>query len=872
MKSVVGRDYLGRATYHGIVRYFNEFGGSALQFAPSSPTNVRATTAAGGDMTVAWSAPPADAVNANRDINSGANGYAATGYNVYVSRNGYGFELLGSTTSTSFTVPAAALDGNAYYFRVAATNAGGESPASVVVGARKNGSGGGGGTNRILVVNGFDRNDSTLSPTVSASINYNPPSTGTASTYTRVWRQHINTFDYAVQAGEAIEAFAAGGVALGFDSAQNENVTNGQVNLANYQTVIWLSGEESTVHETFSTAEQNAVTSFLNGGGRLFVSGAEIGWDLDRATGPADADRSFYNSVLRADHAADDAGGYTASGAAGSIFDGISLSFDNGTTSYNTETPDRLNAANGSTVAMNYTGNGSGGAAIQYSAGPTGPRVVNMGFPFETITTASNRNLVMARVLTFFETPATSSVAPGTPDLVAASDTGSSSADNLTNRDNSSPGTTLQFLVSGTVAGAAVTVYADGVAIGGATATGTSTTVTTNGTADLADGVRAITARQTETGKSQSSASAALNVTIDTVAPTVDVVDVSPDPRPNGVDAVTVNFSQAVTGFNVTDLMLVRHNVPIAIGAAQAPETTDNLSFTVPNLLSLTSSSGNYWFAVDAPNAGITDLAGNALAATASDNWVHSLPSWLTPANAFVATWNSLTKALTVTGAATITADPGPADLPSVAVSGPSARLGILPGPTAAAVRLATLNVSNGGVAWLTAFGAAPQAANRHVLVVENAGGLSVTGAGSKLDLNDNAAVLRGTSLWTAQALVNAGFDGATWAGDGIISGVSAASPDGPTAVGYASGAQLGVTTFQGVADIAAGDVLLRHTYHGDTNLDGLVNTDDIINVLAAGKLDQDLPATWFEGDFTFDGRATTDDIIQLLAGGMLDE
>jgi len=75
-------------------------------------------------------------------------------------------------------------------------------------------------------------------------------------------------------------------------------------------------------------------------------------------------------------------------------------------------------------------------------------------------------------------------------------------------------------------------------------ASGTTTTITTSGTLDLLDGMHSITARQTDTpsGNTESVNSGALTVTIDTAAPTADVVDVSPDPRSVGVSAIAVNF------------------------------------------------------------------------------------------------------------------------------------------------------------------------------------------------------------------------------------------------------------------------------------------------------------------------------------------
>jgi hypothetical protein len=296
-----------------------------------------------------------------------------------------------------------------------------------------------------------------------------------------------------------------------------------------------------------------------------------------------------------------------------------------------------------------------------------------------------------------------------------------------------------------------------------------------------------------------------------------------------------------------------------------------------------TDPSGNATFSVVVPVAVAT---GEPVSATATSTTAGSanntsefsapvtatasagLPAWLAPGSA--ATWNAAGKQLTVTGSATIIADPG-SDLPLVTATGAAALLTISPGTSATVVHLGALNLSGGAVARLTAFGTPPQnAAARHTLVIET-NGLTVTGPGSKLDLTDNAAVLRNTSLSTVQGLVTRGNDGGAWTGGGITSGVAAADPTGPLAVGYASAAQLAASSFQGVGGLSPGDALLRLTYDGDTNLNGLVNTDDILNILSAGKLDQGVPATWFEGDFTFDQRANTDDILAILSGGRLD-
>jgi hypothetical protein len=252
-----------------------------------------------------------------------------------------------------------------------------------------------------------------------------------------------------------------------------------------------------------------------------------------------------------------------------------------------------------------------------------------MGFPFEMINSAANRNAVMARVLGFFETAI--SPAPGTPDLLAATDTRINN-DDVTNRDNSSAAKNLQFSVPGVTQGATVTVYADGVAIGSAVAgAGGMVTITTNGTIDLADGSRAITARQLVPGQSESAASSALAVTIDTTGPTGDVVDITPDPRPDGVGSIQIVFSEPVFNLMLSDLRLERTTDPSGsnlLTSSQTLTTSDGITFTLGNLAGITATPGTYMLRIAGSITHVvTDAAGNALAGPASDTWTVTPPA-----------------------------------------------------------------------------------------------------------------------------------------------------------------------------------------------------------------------------------------------------
>ena len=178
-------------------------------------------------------------------------------------------------------------------------------------------------------------------------------------------------------------------------------VVSNFVRMTNYYAAYWILGEESTTNETFSTAEQSLVQAFLTNGGCLFVSGSELGWDLG-ALGSA-ADTAFLTNCLRTAYAADSSGTNRATGASGTIFDGLgTLQFDNGSGStYKVDYPDVFRSQAGSVTAMVYGSSSSGanGAAIQFS---NTWRTVVLGFPFETIMDASYRTNVMKRVLDFF--------------------------------------------------------------------------------------------------------------------------------------------------------------------------------------------------------------------------------------------------------------------------------------------------------------------------------------------------------------------------------------------------------------------------------------------------------------------------------------
>jgi len=112
------------------------------------------------------------------------------------------------------------------------------------------------------------------------------------------------------------------------------------------------------------------------------------------------------------------------------------------------------------------------------------------------------------------------------------------------------------------------------------------------------------------------------NFTIDTAVPTADVVDVTPDPRTDAVGSIAIFFSEAAYGLDLADLTLTRDGGANLLTGGETLSTADNVTWTLGNLSGITQTAGTYLLTLAAAGWGITDLAGNALAADASDTWL----------------------------------------------------------------------------------------------------------------------------------------------------------------------------------------------------------------------------------------------------------
>jgi T5SS/PEP-CTERM-associated repeat protein/autotransporter-associated beta strand protein len=119
------------------------------------------------------------------------------------------------------------------------------------------------------------------------------------------------------------------------------------------------------------------------------------------------------------------------------------------------------------------------------------------------------------------------------------------------------------------------------------------------------------------------------------------------------------------------------------------------------------------------------------------------------------------------------------------------------------------------------------------------------------LDLTDNKLALTATPADQLRAFL---------LGGNVFSSLAAADPQSRYAIGYATAAQLGLSSWADTP-VNPPDLLATMTLKGDANLDGTLNADDyaLLDRSYARSLTN---AHWSDGDFNYDGQITSADYL----------
>ena len=288
------------------------------------------------------------------------------GYRLYNSTDGVKWNLAMNESTLHNKFISVPLKNSSLMFRVASVLRGNSSVESYWSNALS--AGNFSKTKRILIIDGFER------------------STGS-------WRGAGHIF--ATRYGNALSKNK-----ISFESVKNSQLNNSRFAFSNYNAIYFILGDESTEHETFSATEQLFVQQYLESGGKIFVSGSEIGWDLFEKGTPSD--KNFYTNYLKAVYKSDDALSLFVNGVSSSIFKNHGFKIGQ---SFEEDYPDEIDATGGSTICFQY--NNLKGAGIIYN-GKFGSSIKNgkliyLAFPLESTASDTSFNLVINSSLQFFD-------------------------------------------------------------------------------------------------------------------------------------------------------------------------------------------------------------------------------------------------------------------------------------------------------------------------------------------------------------------------------------------------------------------------------------------------------------------------------------
>ena len=179
-------------------------------------------------------------------------------------------------------------------------------------------------------------------------------------------------------------------------SCSSKTVENGEVNLSKYALIDLLLGNEKNdgyslyYYKTFKPALRQQVTKYLNGRGKLFVSGSYLASDMQ---GSDEQDWLRNNLKIMYDGANTD--NYNP------IVSGMGMSFDVYRTvneqHYGAYTPDNILPADNAFSVLTYSDGHTAGVAYK----GTDNCVFTLSFPFECIKDAATRNSIMKGIVSY---------------------------------------------------------------------------------------------------------------------------------------------------------------------------------------------------------------------------------------------------------------------------------------------------------------------------------------------------------------------------------------------------------------------------------------------------------------------------------------
>jgi len=204
----------------------------------------------------------------------------------------------------------------------------------------------------------------------------------------------------------SIENVFSGTVGIVYPNALNLSAV-----MDNFQMIAWSAGD---VLPVFHPDEVDALQTYLDGGGKLFINGQDVGQDIFGTGGQSQFAQSFYNNYLHASFVGAGSG-YLINGIASDpITNGMSFVLN-----FNIypplPSPDNIAPFDGNASSIFTYLSGPNVAGIKAAANDY--KVVYFGFCFEQVPDSDDRDTLISRIINYFDVEPM--VLPSSPILVS---------------------------------------------------------------------------------------------------------------------------------------------------------------------------------------------------------------------------------------------------------------------------------------------------------------------------------------------------------------------------------------------------------------------------------------------------------------------
>ncbi len=397
---------LARSIYKTLLRYISNQHNTSYMVAPLAPDNFRIEFTKDDEVRLSWE-PVEDPQEPTAN---------PSGYIVYTALGDADFDN-GTYVHAKNSLELQLEPNLLYHFKVVAVNRGGKSFPTEVLSALYNPN----ARQTVMIVNGFHRVSSpairnnglhqgfdldedpgvTYGPTygwVGRQINFDRTQMGDENGGLGDSSDELagmliagNNYNYVMNHAEAIQMAGNYNIV----SCSSQAVETARVQLGKYHVVDLLLGLERNdghsldYYKTFDTSLQQALQGYTSQGGRLLVSGAYTGSDMQ-----SEAERRFLSSVLHCQYAGRSlAPTNEVKGLGTNLYFYKNLNEEH----YAAISTDILQPVHPAITAMQYAD--GYGAATAYK-GTDGSTFV-MGFPFECIKTSQKRGSIMRGILNY---------------------------------------------------------------------------------------------------------------------------------------------------------------------------------------------------------------------------------------------------------------------------------------------------------------------------------------------------------------------------------------------------------------------------------------------------------------------------------------